>query len=186
MNDIPVLISIRPKWCSLIAEGIKNVEVRKTCPKRHSTPFKCYIYCTQGKDRLLDIMREGDEWFGNVYHGEDQYIKLPEDPYWCGHHAKVVGEFVCDDIVDCTFDQNGEPLVDTQKTKGWRACVSVEELRRYAGDHERRKLYLWHISDLVMYNEPLPLSDFSVDGVTRLERPPQSWCYIQRMGGTEQ
>ena len=41
-----VLISIRPKWCELIANGKKTVEVRKTAPKLE-TPFKCYIYETR-------------------------------------------------------------------------------------------------------------------------------------------
>lgn len=43
--DKSVLISIRPKWCELIASGEKTIEVRKTRPKLE-TPFKCYIYCT--------------------------------------------------------------------------------------------------------------------------------------------
>ena len=41
-----VLISIRPTWCELIANGEKTIEVRKTRPKL-DTPFKCYIYCTK-------------------------------------------------------------------------------------------------------------------------------------------
>ena len=41
-----VLISIRPKWCELIASGKKSIEVRKTWPKL-PTPFTCYIYCTK-------------------------------------------------------------------------------------------------------------------------------------------
>ena len=45
-----VLISIQPKWCELIANGKKTVEVRKTKPKI-DVPFKCYIYCTQGKSK---------------------------------------------------------------------------------------------------------------------------------------
>lgn len=40
-----VLISIRPKWCEKICGGEKTIEVRKTRPKLE-TPFKCYIYCT--------------------------------------------------------------------------------------------------------------------------------------------
>ena len=43
-----VLISIKPKWCELIASGKKTIEVRKTRPKC-DTPFKCYIYCTKDK-----------------------------------------------------------------------------------------------------------------------------------------
>ena len=50
-----VLISIQPKWCELIASGKKTVEVRKTKPKLE-TPFKCYIYCTQGELKDLGII----------------------------------------------------------------------------------------------------------------------------------
>ena len=42
-----VMLSIRPKWCEKIASGEKTIEVRKTRPKLE-TPFKCYIYETQG------------------------------------------------------------------------------------------------------------------------------------------
>ena len=37
-----VMISINPKHCEFILNGIKTVEVRKTRPKLE-TPFKCYI-----------------------------------------------------------------------------------------------------------------------------------------------
>lgn len=61
-----VLISIKPKWCELIARGKKTVEVRKTRPKLE-TPFKCYIYQTKaqwafeflrriGLDEIADIL----------------------------------------------------------------------------------------------------------------------------------
>ena len=44
-----VLISIRPEWVEKIANEWKTIEVRKTKPYLE-TPFKCYIYCTQGND----------------------------------------------------------------------------------------------------------------------------------------
>lgn len=46
-----VMISIRPKWCELIANGEKITEIRKNRPKLEA-PFKCYIYCT--KDGRMD------------------------------------------------------------------------------------------------------------------------------------
>lgn len=47
-----VLIAIQPRWCELIAEGKKLVEVRKTSPKLFGK-FKCFIYCTvKGKTYL--------------------------------------------------------------------------------------------------------------------------------------
>lgn len=45
-----VMLSIRPEWCEKIASGEKTIEVRKTRPKKLKNPFKCYIYCTQGRD----------------------------------------------------------------------------------------------------------------------------------------
>lgn len=45
---LTLMLSIKPKWCELIASGRKTIEVRKTRPKLE-TPFKCYIYCTKDK-----------------------------------------------------------------------------------------------------------------------------------------
>ena len=45
-----ILISIRPKWCKLIADGKKTLEVRKTKP-RCSLPFKAFIYETRSTDK---------------------------------------------------------------------------------------------------------------------------------------
>lgn len=48
-----VLISIKPKYCELIASGKKTIEVIKNRPKC-DVPFKCYIYCTRDKhDRFI-------------------------------------------------------------------------------------------------------------------------------------
>ena len=70
-----VLISIHPKYCKLIADGKKTIEVRKSVPKLER-PFKVYIYETRAKykTRLFDI----------------ECI--------CQGKGKVIGEFVCDRI----------------------------------------------------------------------------------------
>lgn len=47
-----IMLSVRPKWCELIASGDKIIEARKTKPKC-DTPFKVYIYCTKDKLALL-------------------------------------------------------------------------------------------------------------------------------------
>lgn len=43
MNKREVIISIKPTWCKLIANGEKVYEIRKRAPKEE-TPFKAYIY----------------------------------------------------------------------------------------------------------------------------------------------
>ena len=158
-----VLISIRPKWCELIANGKKTVEVRKTRPKL-GTPFKCYIYCTQSGVAL-------GAW---------------------GKHGKVIGEFTCDRIYWLAPINHAPEDVEQQ------ACLTREEIVRYLNGAGCG----WHISDLKIYDKPRELREFKKRnrdcfyadlGLAKrdcpdcknsgcfLERPPQSWCYVEAM-----
>ena len=96
-----VLISIKPKWCELIASGKKTLEIRKSRPKIE-TPFKCYIYQSKGRDRLIEVMKDGDDNYGEIYHGKPVFIKTMgyRSGYkgLFGNEQKVIGEFICDEI----------------------------------------------------------------------------------------
>lgn len=165
-----VLISIKPKWCELIASGKKTIEVRKTRPKI-DTPFKCYIYCTK------KFYRKGDGYFQGKY---------------CG---KVIGEFVCDNID--TYDDDTIFSFRYEDYTRWndfdlnRACIHPEDFQNYSNG---KWLYGWHISDLVIYDKPKELSEFGKPvichrGIQKdncngcwdceIKRPPQSWCYTE-------
>ena len=180
------MISIQPKWVEKIVSGEKTVEVRKTKPKCE-VPFKCYIYCTQGKLKDLGII------------GNEIYQKL----------MKVIGEFVCDRVseYECSSKGHGE-LATTCGT-----CLTYDEILNYCNGND---LYGWHITDLVVYDEPRELSEFYTEGdcdcmnckkcywfdrgngynvendcnlaykcvelhksFKPILRPPQSWCYIE-------
>lgn len=158
-----VLISIRPKWCEKIASGEKTIEVRKTRPKME-TPFKCYIYCTKAEERLICILKDGDENYGEIYHGKPVFIKM--DKYsvcdmW-GKRQKVIGEFVCDQIYDIV--PNGCEYIVPSTDKGTtneiakQSCLTFNEVRRYLGLHCG---YGWHISNLKIYDEPKELGEFT-------------------------
>ena len=82
-----IMISIKPKWCELIANGKKTIEIRKTRPKI-DTPFKCYIYCTKGK---IDTSPKTIWWKANS--SGFRHIM----------NGKVIGEFVCDEIMTYAF-----------------------------------------------------------------------------------
>ena len=169
-----VLISIQPKWCELIASGKKTVEVRKTKPKLE-TPFKVYIYCTANKNGTKDLLE---------IHGTDGKIRKA--------NGKVIGEFVCDKVVDFENSMYEPAFHETSVL----SCVEYEKLALYLGKKDFG--YGWHISNLVIYDEPRELSEFS-SGSSRLEfsntedgfplkwsgmkRPPQSWCYVESEGG---
>ena len=200
MTDREVLISIRPKYCELIANGEKTIEVRKTRP-RITTPFKCYIYCTK------DFYRKGDGYFQGKC---------------CG---KVIGEFVCEHITDIQVLNKG--LFTGGYPNGsctWvvqNSALTAKDIKEYANGKEW--VYGWHISDLKIYNKPKTLDDFRkpcispempycplcefgyeyiseteaefyrVDGECNTEwcclnwikKAPQSWCYVQEMNNND-
>ena len=182
-----VLISIQPKWCELIASGKKTVEVRKTKPKLE-TPFKCYIYCTKGKF-------EPSEYLRNNTHYDDSTIKV------CEGQGKVIGEFVCDAIfpISCYYSDIKARGIHSEQPY---TCLTDKEMIDYLGNGVEG--YGWHISDLVIYDNPNMLSEFAKPdkcpynnkgectyayhcyraGQTKrcgdyMERPPQSWCYVE-------
>ena len=189
-----VLISIRPKWCEKIARGEKTVEVRKTRPKLE-TPFKCYIYCTKAKERLIGILRDGDENYGETYHGKTVFIKTGEGSIcdmW-GKRQKVIGEFTCDRIYELAPLNHAPDDVERQ------ACLTREEIVQYL----KGIGYGWHISALLIYDHSRELTEFrracpnswycescamywENNGTCGneslyIKRPPRSWCYVEAM-----
>ena len=172
-EKMAVMFSIRPAYCSLIMEKQKTCELRKTAPKQ-SPPYKGYIYCTMGKKKLLDIVRDGDEYYGHIHHGKTEFITMPECDYLTvGKRGKVIGEFICDADAPITFDADGVPTLHYDgPIKDWRTCVSAKAAREYCRDTEKRGLWALHISELKIYDEPKELKEFN------LRRPFQSWGYV--------
>ena len=166
-----VLISINPKWCELIASGKKTVEVRKTRPKLE-TPFKVYIYCTQGREQKALFKALG-------------YKHIPFSS------KVVIGEFVCDRIDEYTNysldEQSGH--IKRREDLLRSACMTLKDWRDYIGSYKSDFGYAWHISNLVIYDNPKELGEFSKPyGTIRkafesqfITRPPQSWCYVEEL-----
>lgn len=181
-----VLISIQPRGCELIISGKKTVEVRKTKPKLE-TPFKCYIYCTKNKEKLTDVIHEGDEVYGFVHKGKPNFIKIPDENstiYGMFKGGKIVGEFVCDEIEEFLVNMFDPVFLTTSAL----SCVSEDEIMRYLGGKDYG--YGWHISNLVIYDKPRELNEFKrwVDrskgqryheDMLYLQSAPQSYCYVE-------
>lgn len=193
-----VLISIRPKWCELIASGRKTIEVRKTRPKI-PVPFKCYIYCTKPK-MITKYVFKPEDYPEYMRPEKTVFCKVPDasSPF-CSEvngNGKVIGEFVCDCITGLRADNGIQTYYNGQKG----TCLSDAEIIKYASG---KKVYYWHISVLKIYDEPKELRSFwkadkcpyaTESGCTykyhcfragqtqrcgkTLTRPPQSWCYV--------
>ena len=162
-----VLISIQPKWCELILRGEKTIEVRKTKPKL-ALPFKCYIYQSKGRDRLIEVMKDGDLNYGEIYHGKPVFIKTTayESGYkgLFGRKQKIVGEFVCDNIE--WIGQSSLVVKEDADKALAGSCLTREDVFKYLGlprkqdDNKYRECYGWHISDLKIYDKPKELCEF--------------------------
>ena len=116
-------------------------------------------------------------------------------------NGKVIGEFVCDKIIDI------KPFgIDNIREFENQTCLTSDEIVDYLNGFYG---YGWRISDLVIYDKPKELSEFFhccgdnpkcdgceahyynstecgtedyccsvVEGCKPLKRPPQSWCYV--------
>lgn len=156
-----VLISIRPKWGEKIISGEKTIEVRKTRPKKLKNPFKCYIYCTQGRD----ARRLRGSW------------------------GKVIGEFTCDGFW-IGSPRNTNPIFcmaacmdgfDTEKYAkdkilyGWH----IADLKIYDTPKELSEFKgLCKVESDCCACPHYNYSKMDCDGRT-INRPPQSWCYVE-------
>lgn len=180
-----VLISIQPKWVSPITLGKKTVECRKNKPNCE-VPFKCYIYCSaKDYDKIFGV----DKFMHKIFlNGKGK--------------GKVIGHFICDKIVKFPHDAYDPAFSETADL----SCVGIDGLSEYLGHKDYG--YGWHITDLVVYDEPRELSEFRKDVKDRctfnddgvclgrnqnhvilcdhmdccqkeIKRPPQSWCYIE-------
>lgn len=165
-----VLLSIQPKWVELILMGGKTIEIRKSKPKI-DLPFKCYIYSTQG-------------------HTNDLF-NISQDTY--NNRMKVVGEFTCSEILPIQVNENGSiqyynyySLEDSK--------VGYDAIADYIG--YGRLGYGWKISNLIVYDKPIALSEFVSYGYLdikynsvwnpdlndfRVTRPPQSYMFVEDM-----
>lgn len=160
-----VMLSIRSKWCEKIASGEKTIEVRKTKPKL-DTPFKCYIYETQGwveKDGIMAFRLGG----------------------------RVIGEFTCDRIYELAPLNHAPDDVEKQACltreeivnylKGTGYGWHISDLRIYDQPREFTEFRQscpndLYCEDCAMYSNNNGICN---NGALTLRRPPQSWCYVE-------
>ena len=177
--------SIKPYWLYLILIGKKTIEVGKTFPKADDWNKEVFLNCSKDMKSFNRIPEKDREWMR-------KYL------------GKCACRFVCNDyspyISNCTvFESVLFPSPDDLAEMG----LTLEEFNAYGT--RGKLLYGWHISDLVIYDEPRELSEFYTvvenedcgkcryydtpcenepcnqcqGGRKYLAKPPQSWCYVE-------
>lgn len=157
-----ILISIKPEWVEKILNREKTIEIRKSMPKCE-LPCKVYIYCTQGKH---------DNWLRKYpFSIKESFYQLCDDNFNC-LNGKVIAEFTLnriDFLIDVGFgihyvDKELKDLdLDFLRTN---SCLTDEQIYFYLGLKKDSGYYndgyVWHIDDLIIYDKPKELDEFSV------------------------
>lgn len=178
MTNNAVLLSVKPKWCELIANGRKTIEVRKTMPNI-DTPFKCYIYCTIGTKLWK---RNNNIFLDSVY---NRLIDTIPDYLLNG---RIIGEFICDKIYKYSANQylsefNKSQINISDIDMEQQSCLSHKELFNYECTPSTNKYGLlgWHIYNLIIYDKPKSLTDLYKPNGETINKAPQNWCYVKEI-----
>ena len=181
-----IMQSIRPKWCELIANGKKTIEVRKTRPKT-PPPFKVYIYCTKPPKSEF-FWHHDDEGHRTIGEYANELIRLvdgsivydygmrmcvdggklermPEiyetssDNFLC---QKVIGEYICDSIekYPCYLDGGNPEWPEYNVEDDFLAnnCgMDYDEFLDYLNGSDG---YDYHISELEIYHKTKDKGEF--------------------------
>lgn len=175
--------SVKPYWFFLICEGIKTVEVGKDKPKAEDWNKIVNLYCSKDKKSFERIPKEFQE----------KYRK---------YLGKVGARFLCNNIRDFSnriINTHNRYELQTVHEILANSRLTHSELCEYLNEREDLEpFYLWHISDLVIYDKPRELYDFlnynkhlaciskncfsgdcwGCHNNAIMIRPPQSWCYV--------
>lgn len=180
-----ILISIKPEYVEKILNGEKTIEIRKTKPSCE-LPCKVYIYCTKGKPYLYRVNDDNKFELTNKLRFQDSSCFVKD---YNAQNGKVVAEFTLKNI--SYWQPYWTPEVMHICDISEKSCVSIEYLMKYCGDGI---IYALHIEDLKIYDKPKELSEFSsiskkMKGKESrftshlLQRPPQSWMFVERLEG---
>ena len=184
-----VLISVRPKFAKLEMNGKKLIKIRKNYIE---PPFKVFNYVTKGGNDSLVFSTDYEDVAWNrpyidkehnrvwtTLHGN--YLKkLCKDKIWNG---KVAFEYVVNKVDTYRYEydyETEEGYYDIDDDMLEECYLTLDEIIEYGN---RKNILLYHISDLKIYDKPKELSEFFTPMGKRpsymLERPPQSWCYVE-------
>ena len=191
-----VLLSIRPKWCEKICSGEKTIEVRKNRPKLE-TPFKCYIYRTKG---TVPHIING-EWIqmevGGTIIAEftcDRIYELETHSPGGSYYVKGDDQPTTNDVARQSYLtlRDMHEYLQSKVGYGWH----ISELKIYDTPKELGEFSpacRYKNDDKSCPSRRIACSyqkyDYNPDGSINLvecgrtlERPPQSWCYVEELG----
>jgi hypothetical protein len=178
-----IMLSIQSKWVSKILNGEKSIEIRKTRPRvreeyigrtqdgvgrKYKThhdmlPCKVYIYCSKSKDAYR--LRRNDMGKFAELKSKIFTAKECEETYKI-LNGKVVASFMLNQVKNtCGWRLKNEtgnckPRMEWETDLPKNACLSIDEIIKYAGGKDTNSIKCWFIDDLQVFDTPKSLDDF--------------------------
>ena len=131
-----IIKSVQPKMVENILNGKQTILLSKTKPNCE-LPIKVYIYETK------------QEFFSELLNGRRVGRNI------------VVAEFVLDKVDKFSWSVYLSGAISTKLEKS--TCLTSNELKNYGKGkftNSWRELFLWHITDLKIYDKPKELGEF--------------------------
>lgn len=206
-----VMISIRPKWCEKIARGEKTIEVRKTRPKLETPFKVYIYCTVAGYDLNIPISQErlmqdyldtGSMKSLNCPHGNGKVIgeftcdriyrletRSPGGSYSVAGEDKPTTNRVARE--SCLGLADMHRYLQSKTGYGWH----ISDLKIYDKPKELSEfspMCMYKNDDKSCQSRMIACSyqkyDYNPDGSINLvecgrtlERPPQSWCYVDEV-----
>lgn len=197
-----IMISIKPKYCELIMNGEKTIEVRKNKALANAIQklidengyADVYVYCTKTNKHHWYLQERYD-------HSSDEtlgystpyytYIKVA-DIMTQQLDGKVLFKFRCYNVEEIKFTENewhGTKEMPALKVLD-KSCLTYQEITNYLNGTG----FAIHISDLEIFDKPKELSEFRhithfrrygsfrvdiEEQIVPLTKAPQNYCYVE-------
>ena len=193
-----IMISDKPRWCALMMNGDKNIEVRKS--KALATAIQklidengyadIYVHCSKSntqylvgsKNKVCEIITKGvDTRFSpniDKYTGNGKVLfkfrcyKVEEfRPFfhWCIEKETCLTH---DEVLD--YLDSKDKSVGNPKRQGKVYCIHISDLEIFDRPKELSEFYHY-----VKYNKELATLNREEWDFVKLTKAPQSFCYVE-------
>ena len=189
-----IMISIKPKWCALMMNGDKTVEVRSGTALYKATQklideygyAEFFVYNTRDERYRLDKELNGKYFVWDTKSKDYPFDKTRNRHYFFG---KVVFKFRCYKVEEIkyqsVFEEN--PFHFLKEKSGYgsdtlyadefikNTCLTNKELKQYLNTDKPKELseFNSHITRVYINNK------LAMTQRTNLSKAPQSMCYIE-------